>query len=139
MEIKPIQMTFDEIEKFESDAADSWVKHFQNESSESLVNFLVNQATKKAWKEFDEKLMSYLVHNLNSLGYTFVDKNDFLEFCKKRITKVSALNSPDDHDFFLDYDSEYQKLIGRCNTVIEHKWTEDKSMIKVIIGKNLEK
>lgn len=139
MEIKPIQMTFDEIEKFESDAADSWVKHFQNQSSESLVNFLVNQATKKAWKEFDENLMSYLIHNLNSLGYTFVDKNDFLEFCKKRIIKVSVLNSPDDHEFFLDYGSKYEKLIGRCNTVTRTKWSDDFSMITVTIGKDLEK
>lgn len=139
MEIKPIQMTFDEIEKIESDAADSWVKHFQNQSSVSLVNFLLNQISKNVWKEFDEKLMSYLVHNLNSLGYTFVDHEDFIEFCKKRITKVSALNSPDDYEFFLDYGTKYQKLIGRCNTETHYKGSENNSMITVTIGKNLEK
>ena len=47
MKSKPIQMTFDEIEKFESDAADSWAKHFQNQSSVSLDNFLLDQISKK--------------------------------------------------------------------------------------------
>lgn len=63
--------------------------------------------------EFDSKLKQYLIDNLKLLGHEFKNDEEFLDFAKQRLTRVSLKGSKEFH-VYLDFkdDHDMGTLVG---------------------------
>ncbi len=57
----------------------------------------------KLMREWEEELKAYLRKNLSEIGYEFTSDAEFMEFAKKRITKVGSVYHPGEYILFLDF------------------------------------
>lgn len=78
----------------------------------NLDSDIINSYLKIITDEYGKKLECYLQENLKSLGYSFSDRDEFLIFCAKRMTrKVFGLVS----DLYIQEDGE-DVFVGRFST-----------------------
>lgn len=93
-----------------------------------LINFVEQEFINKSIRYFNEKLESYLIDNLNNLGYKFETRKDLMEFCKNRVHRISFGQNFNNHIFYLDYIDEENRgtLIGTCNDKLNIKYEGNK-------------
>jgi hypothetical protein len=85
-------------------------------------------------KDFYDKLEKYLIANLNTLGYTFQDKQEFYEFAKKRITRTKC-QGEETYELYIDFANiEKRKLIGIYSEKMECNTDLNTGKISITIG-----
>ena len=73
----------------------------------SNIHNLIDSIHQKAINDFSEHLKNYLIANLKELGHEFKNDIEFIEFCKKRITRNQTNEyNKNEHLLFLDYKSK---------------------------------
>lgn len=109
-----------------------WSDVFGENSGRNLIAELLYEANRKAYQGFSEKLEQYIKDNLKQFGYTFVSQDNFYDFCKKRVVRISDTDNPHNYELWLDYhDSKRKLLIGIYNDVATHKHEDNKITITI--------
>jgi hypothetical protein len=100
----------------------------------SYIKSVINDFHKKTTAEWEEKLKAYLKENLNQIGYKFENDNHFLDFCKRRVIRLSFQNQPNYYEFFLDFVNEENTgtFIGCCSDKVE--FVNEGITLTVILG-----
>jgi hypothetical protein len=104
----------------------------------SFHNEIMGNFYNETRKSFEEHLKFYLIKNLKNLGYDFNSEEQFLDFCKNRIQRISFLEEPNEYQFYLDYKNEINKgtFIGSYSD--EKIIKQEGSTITATIGKNFK-
>lgn len=102
--------------------------------SENLVDYILQKNIEEISKKHSDHLTQYIRRNLEDFGIFFETENEFLNFAKDRITRISFSDSMYHFEYYLDYTSETDKgiLIGISNGKIE--WKYEPNRITVTIG-----
>ena len=102
--------------------------------NENLVDYLVQTCIEEVSKKHSDILSQYIRKNLEDFGFFFESQNDFLDFAKNRITRISFSENMYHFEYYLDYTSETDKgiLIGISNGNV--KWTYEPNRITVTVG-----
>jgi tRNA(Ile)-lysidine synthase TilS/MesJ len=87
-----------------------------------------------AFKQYNEKLETYILLNLTKHGYSFKHRVDFLEFCQSKIQRVIHENYPNMSYFYVNYFNKDNMglLIGCVDTSCQIK--EENGSIIINIG-----
>jgi len=100
-----------------------------------IMNDIIEEIINKANDEFNLKLENYVCENLKRIGHCFHDRQDFLDFCATRITRISKTN--DEYELYLDIDTE-KILVGIYSSKTEFDFTGEKmnctGNLKITIG-----
>lgn len=102
--------------------------------NQSLVDYVLQKNLEEISKKNSDYLSEYIRMNLEYLGFFFEDENEFLDFAKNRITRISFSEDMYHFEYYLDYVSETNRgiLIGISNGKV--KWTYEPNKITVTIG-----
>lgn len=65
----------------------------------SLIDAVILELVQKQDNAVQDKVKEQLANH----GYTFKTQEDFIEFCKKRISRVQIEGEPDEHEIRLDF------------------------------------
>lgn len=114
---------------------DSWLKQFK-EQPISLTRYMEDELFNKTRDSFEEGLKANVISNLRRLGFSFRSDEEFLNFCKYRITRIAFDEDPNCYDIYLDFKDENDR--GVLITTYCHKVTIDRDnfsgRITLIIG-----
>jgi|GEM_PF-3966457 len=100
--------------------------------------WLLNKLTKQLSQKFEEHLKSYLIQNLREHGFYFCCDDEFIEFFKSRVYRISFADRQNEYFFYVDFvdDSNKGLYIGNYSTevTIEH----EANKITATIGKTFK-
>ena len=96
--------------------------------------YIIDSHVEKVANSYNSILESYFRNNLKKLGYEFSTDNEFYEFCKKRIHKITTTEKPNYHELYIDFVdlSNPGKFVGCYSDEI--KTLENNGTITVTIG-----
>ena len=83
----------------------------------------------KAFKNFNDRLSSYIIENLKELGFEFKDDSDLLDFVSKRVVRVNSLENPNEWRLYVDYETKDQKLFGIYNDSVSFSYEDSKIIV----------
>lgn len=103
--------------------------------TQSTKQSIVIKCADEALASFEKVLKEYVRNNLKALGFVFNSDDEFLDFCKNRITLISIENTHE-HQLFLDYETEDVKLIGFFNNEVSISQEDNNTLLVSIGNKN---
>lgn len=77
--------------------------YYAQENPLSMIQQQMQDHLNKLRKDFDNHLKAYLIRNLQHIGYTFANDNEFIEFVKNRVYRISTESRPNYYELRLDF------------------------------------
>lgn len=111
-------------------------ENFYYEAMSSLYNMLR--------EEINQRLVAFLIEQLNNKRFYFMTLHDFHQFVKKRVTKVAYADNKQFFDFYLDFIDAENKgtYLGSYHIETVSEWVEyslqAKMQIRFIVRQDIE-
>lgn len=104
--------------------------------NESLVDHILQKNIEEISKKHSATLSQYIRSNLQDFGFFFESENEFLDFVRDRITRISFSENVYHFEYYLDYVSEANRgvLIGVSNGKVKWSWSYEPYKVTLTIG-----